>query len=372
MLNSKMVRNATEILTTLRGKSFYQTLTPREFVEADLDALAEAGISPEDDMRTIFLQQAEELLLVPVFQGDRAMFEEFLEIFVKNSAESLNRIVYEEFLDFLGIENINFFLYCIYMIFGVRTNPYLGLFSEDLSIKILRSISSNFIEETMTFSKRSEQNISISSRYFRQQRVQKDILYRGIFRGDGTTINRNNLKNAVLEYKWLFLSDLHGILADLSLRFNRHKNDVRQDYAEHFLKRYVTWRIDQYVGVSHASDDWFLENAYGPLENFLSLQTKSPKIERNEMRNRFVGILVDMAKDRNQDIPGCALWLMFLIHDIKQFRDFMEEYLPHTSLLHVFYVASIIGEFATDINRSNGVDITKVLQTGKFREASIF
>lgn len=368
MLNPETVRDATRILSTIKDESFYRTMTPREFAKADLDALLQSGIFPEDDMRTMFLQKAENLLLVPVFHGDREMFEEFLETFVRDSAQSVNRFLYGEYLDVLGSENIDFFLYCIHMILGIATNPYLGLVDEDMYIKVFRYICNPLPEDTLTPSKPSDMLVSVSDRYHHSRLLRKDIRYRGIFKEDGITLNRNSLKSAVLEYKWLLLSDSYGILANVSLRSDAYDENFRQDCAKYFLKRYVTGRIGQYVGVSHASNDWFLENMYTPLEDLLSLQTKSPKIDRNEMRKRFVDILSAMTKDRGQTVPECALWWVTVIRDFEQFHEVTEEYFPRKSLLYMLYIASIVGEFATDINNSVGVDIAKVVQTREYSD----
>jgi hypothetical protein len=97
----------------LHDTGFYRTLTPSEFLRADLDSLARRGVFPERDMLAFFRSFAEESLLGPVFGGDREALGIYLRSRLGKSADTMERIMTGYGMDALGPENVDFLAYCV-------------------------------------------------------------------------------------------------------------------------------------------------------------------------------------------------------------------------------------------------------------------
>jgi hypothetical protein len=114
---------------TLRESSIsFRTLTPHQFVDADLNRLAEQGIFPENDFLLAFLSGTEHEIL-PLFRGDRNAFERAMKRDVEIITQMFEAGCYRYHFNALGLENVNFFVYCFCMIHtaGKGMNPYFML-----------------------------------------------------------------------------------------------------------------------------------------------------------------------------------------------------------------------------------------------------
>lgn len=76
----------------LRKSVSFVTLKPRQFVDADLDQLAEEGIFPENDFLLSFHEHTERVIL-PLFSDDRSAFDDIMKMNVEIFSETFNRVI---------------------------------------------------------------------------------------------------------------------------------------------------------------------------------------------------------------------------------------------------------------------------------------
>lgn len=98
----------------LKDVHYCPELGPRAFAAANLDALAKAGVYPENAMAGMYRAHADKLIR-PLLWDD-AEFESALNAHVQRHAWFFEKTIDQHHFDQLGIENINFFIYCVCMI----------------------------------------------------------------------------------------------------------------------------------------------------------------------------------------------------------------------------------------------------------------
>ncbi len=85
-------RHVTDILAKLRKSVSFVTLSPRQFVEADIDQLAAADIYPEADFLRSFRTHTEREVL-PLFSKDRNGFDRVIQMNVGIFSEAFERVI---------------------------------------------------------------------------------------------------------------------------------------------------------------------------------------------------------------------------------------------------------------------------------------
>lgn len=84
----------------LRKSVSFVTLKPRQFIDADLDQLAEEGIFPENDFLLSFHEQTERAIL-PLFAGDKTAFDDIMKMNVEIFSETFGRLIEQNHLHVL-------------------------------------------------------------------------------------------------------------------------------------------------------------------------------------------------------------------------------------------------------------------------------
>lgn len=79
------------------------------------------------------------------------------------------------------------------------------------------------------------------------------------------------MRNAIVEWGWIYRSDLCHEIADGIDAFDSLTLEKRHELAHGYLSSYLTTMLMQYLELSHASQDWFIEYAFLLLEEFLVL-----------------------------------------------------------------------------------------------------
>ncbi len=95
------------------------------------------------------------------------------------------------------------------------------------------------------------------------------LRHRGIVRPGGY-INRNAMRNAIIEYGWIYRSDLCHEIADSIDEFDSLTPDKRHELAHGYLNTYLSTMLMQYLELSHASQDWYVDHAFSLMEEFLA------------------------------------------------------------------------------------------------------
>lgn len=116
---------------------------------------------------------------------------------------------------------------------------------------------------------------------------------RGILKPDGG-LNRNALKNSILEFSWIYYSDLCNSISDNVQRFDQLSTEERLAIGWKYLSTYLTVLLFKYLKLTHASQDWFVENAFPILEEFLSRCESVEKQDQHALRMKFAELIGDM------------------------------------------------------------------------------
>lgn len=85
-------QQVTDNLAKLRKSVSFVTLSPRQFIEADLDQLAAADIFPEADFLRSFRTHMERDVL-PLFSKDRNGFDSIIQMNVGIFSEAFERVI---------------------------------------------------------------------------------------------------------------------------------------------------------------------------------------------------------------------------------------------------------------------------------------
>lgn len=116
---------------------------------------------------------------------------------------------------------------------------------------------------------------------------------RGILKPDGS-LNRNALKNSILEFSWIYYSDFCNSISDNVQKFDQLSTEERLAIGWKCLSTYLTVLLFKYLKLTHASQDWFVENAFPILEEFLSRSESLEKQDQHALRMKFAELIGDM------------------------------------------------------------------------------
>ncbi len=177
-----------------------------------------------------------------------------------------------------------------------------------------------------------------------RQEVHCRLRYRGFLRADGS-LDRNALRNAIVELGWIYASDLKNNISEQTQLVDSLPEDVRQAYAEQYIKIYISLLIQKYTGVSLQGDEWALGSIFPVLEDFLSRVERQPKQSRNALRTKFTGVVLDLSKKNGKSVEEMLLILVRGLSDLDTFR----EITGAKYLLDVLYSAATVFEFVQDV-----------------------
>lgn len=194
------------------------------------------------------------------------------------------------------------------------------------------------------------------------------MTYRGFFDKEGQ-INRNALKNELIEYSWLLVSDQKHSISMLNARYDEMSAETIKLGIDVYLNEYVKRQISDYMNYSLPPAKWFLANMYEPLEELIVRYYNTTKISRHEMRLRYLSVITETAKVKGLSIQECSLWFIASCRSIDSIKDlFYSVDRQIIQPLGILYIVSIIGEFAVDINTTSGINLAEMLREYEEKE----
>ncbi len=332
-----------DALAKLRKSVSFVTLSPRQFVEADLDQLAAADIFPEADFLRSFRTHTE-CDVLPLLSRDKSGFDSIMQMNVGIFSEAFERVIDSHRLSILWVDNLNFFIYCVCMVIknGQGMNPYFGLTEQDE--KLLVTVFRHLVEDAPVSLNSVTEEGAWSQSILSSTEVFLRLRHRGIVRPGGY-INRNAMRNAIVEWGWIYRSDLCHDIADSINTFDSLTLEKRHELAHGYLGTYLTTMLMQYLELSHASQDWYVERAFPLLEEFLALCEWKEKMDRQALRMRFTDILVSVSGAVSVSVEKVLFQLACSLGEPKEFQKIIGSY----SLLDLFYYWSLVTEFARDV-----------------------
>ncbi|MDD2916426.1 MAG: hypothetical protein PHH70_01125 [Candidatus Gracilibacteria bacterium] len=201
----------------------------------------------------------------------------------------------------------------------------------------------------------------VISREFTVQYNHEVLQHRGVFDKNGL-FSRNGLRDALLEFKWLLLSHQFDLVQELSKNYDEFSPATIKLSIDTFLDYYTKAQVSHHMSYAPPSTQWFLANIYTPLENLIIRYYGAQKISRHEMRMRFLGIITETAQSKGGSIQETAFWFISSYRSVDSIKDlFYSVDKQIIQPLGILYIVSIIGEFATDINISEGRDLGEML-----------
>lgn len=153
------------------------------------------------------------------------------------------------------------------------------------------------------------------------------------------------MKDAIVELGWIYRSDFCDEISERARAVGTLSKGTPAAYGEAYLNAYLTTLLLQYLGISHASQDWFLETAFPVLEDFLSRAEGREKQDRHTMRLMFTEVLADMARKIGMPVESLLAQLAYAMAEPAAFRELTS--LP--TMLDNLYCAVLVCEFASDI-----------------------
>jgi hypothetical protein len=161
------------------------------------------------------------------------------------------------------------------------------------------------------------------------------------------------MKGAMIEYGWLFHSDVCNAMSDTVRAFDMltaAEREVQREkfrsIGEKYLRRYIDVTMGKCLGVTHAFHAWFLEQGYPILEELLSRCENREKTRREQMHRELASMLPDLSLQLKGQIDGdLLLRLLAYLPDSKRF---LMGGRPD-SMLTVLYYVSLICDLVRDV-----------------------
>jgi len=155
---------------------------------------------------------------------------------------------------------------------------------------------------------------------------------------------------------------LVSISSDLRSYVYRASLNKEQLGIDVYLNEYVKRQISDYMNYTLPPAKWFLANMFEPLETLIIRYYNTTKTSRHEMRLRYIDILTETAKIKGITIQECSFWFMASCRSVEFIKDIFYSIDKQVlQPLNILYIVSIIGEFAVDINATDGINFAEKL-----------